>query len=232
MQAQVMEPLLAKTARVFARGDAGLEFDYASGIGGKTNAQVIPETTLEAGLYSRLEVLVRFPLLRVVSRQESVIGGGQVALGARYRLPGPGTRKFVISLQTILEAPTGDSRLVGNATQIMPAVMADWRPGRVIAVYSNAAVDRPVGGSGPRFTLFEFQDAVTVRTSRRIAAALEVAGSTNVPSGRTQAAALPEVLVRLGRHFELKAGFQRGLNRATNANGVRAQVAWFRGRRE
>ena len=232
MQAQVAEPLLTKTARVFAPSDTGLEFDYATAIGGRTNAQVIPEITLEAGLFSRLEALVRFPLLRVVSRQESVIGGGQLAIGARYRLPAPGTNSLAISLQAMVEAPTGDSRLVGNATQIMPGVMADWRPGRGIAVYSNFIFDRLLGGSVPRFTLAEFQDAVTVRTSRRIVAVFEIAGSTNLLTGRTQIAALPEVVFRAGRHFEWKAGFQKGLNAVTEAYGLRAQVAWFRGRRE
>jgi hypothetical protein len=125
--AQVAEPILTKTAIPFAPGSGALKLDYAGGIGqSRGTSQVIPEGNLEAGVAPGLEVLIRFPLLRVQAIPEgpAVIGGGQLAIGARYLLAGSAERTNAISVQAIIEAPTGDSQLVGNATQVMPGGLA------------------------------------------------------------------------------------------------------------
>jgi hypothetical protein len=131
IHAQVAEPILTKSAIPFGAGAGSVKIDYAGGIGqAGGSSQVIAEGTLEMGLRDGLEVFSRFPLLRVNLKPQhnTVIGGGQLAMGARYLLTGGADRPYGVSLQVTVEAPTGDTRLVGNATQVMPAVLGYWRP--------------------------------------------------------------------------------------------------------
>ncbi len=81
---------------------------------GGGNSQVKPEGTLEVGLSEGWEVLALFPLLRVnlQPQHDTVIGGGQLAIGVRYLLTGGADRSYAVSVQATVEAPTGDTRLV------------------------------------------------------------------------------------------------------------------------
>jgi hypothetical protein len=234
IRAQIAEPILTKSALPFEPGAGAIKLDYAGGIGqGSGRSQAIPEGTLEIGVSSGWELLARFPLLRVnLQPHETVIGGGQLALGARYLLTGGADRSYAVSVQTIVEAPTGDTRLVGNATQVMPTVLGYWRPVSQLIVYSDLTFDRSLGGGGPSVAFLEYKTAVTWRASRHFVPAVELVGSTNTIAGRTQLVALPEVIVRAGPHLEWKAGLQVGIDSVAPELGLRAQLAWFWGRRE
>jgi hypothetical protein len=234
IQAQVAEPILTKSAIPFGPGAGSVKIDYAGGIGqAGGSSQVIPEGTLEMGLRDGLEVLARFPLLRVnmKTQHNTVIGGGQLALGARYLLTGGADRPYGVSIQAIVEAPTGDTRLVGNATQVMPTVLGYWRPLRQVFVYSSLAFDRSIGGAGPSAAFLEYQSAVTWRATIHFVPTFEFVGSTNTVVGQTQLVAVPEVILRAGPHLEWKAGLQLGLNAETPVLGLRVQVSWSWGKR-
>jgi hypothetical protein len=234
IQAQVAEPILTKSAIPFGSGAGSVKMDYAGGIGQEGgSSQVIPEGTLEMGLRDGLEVLARFPLLRVnlKPQQDTVIGGGQVAMGARYLLTGGADRPYGVSVQAIVEAPTGDTRLVGNATQVMPTVLGYWRPIRQVVVYANLTFDRSIGGTGPSAAFLEYQTAVTWRATTHFVPAFELLGSTNPVAGRTQLVVVPEVILRAGPNLELKAGLQVGLNAEAPELGLRVQLGWSWGKR-
>jgi hypothetical protein len=112
---QTPEPILTRSTIPFDVGTGSLKLDYAGGIGrSRGSSQVIPEVMLEAGLQGRLEVLLRFPLLRVTGQHSSVVAGGQLAAGARYLLTGGSGHTYAFSVQTVVEAPTGDTQLVGD----------------------------------------------------------------------------------------------------------------------
>jgi hypothetical protein len=235
LQAQVAEPILTKSAIPFGTGAGGVKLDYAGGIGPEGgSSQVIPEGTLEVGVRDGLEMLARFPLLRVNlgALHDTVVGGGQLAMGARYLLTGGADRPYGLAVQGIVEAPTGDSRLVGNATQVMPTLLWYWRPIGQVFVYSNLTFDRSIGGTGPSVAFLEYQTAITWRATRHFVPAFEFVGSTNTIAGRTQLAGLPEVIFRAGPNLELKAGLQLGLNARTPELGMRVQLDWFWGKRQ
>jgi hypothetical protein len=235
LQAQVAEPILTKSAIPFGTGAGGVKFDYAGGIGPEGgSSQVIPEGTLEAGIRDGLETLARFPLLRVNlgALHDTVIGGGQLALGARYLLAGGADRPYGIAIQGMVEAPTGDSRLVGNATQVMPTLLWYWRPIGQVFVYSNLTFDHSIGGTGPSLAILEYQTAITWRATSNIVPAFEFVGSTYTIAGRTQLAGLPELIFRPGPNLELKAGLLLGLNARTPELGLRVQLGWFWGKRQ
>jgi len=234
VRAQVPEPILTKLAIPYGPGTGAVKLDYAGGIGHDSwSSQAIPEAILEVGARDGLEILSRFPLLRAnLAGDEAVVGGGQLAMGARYLLTGGVSRSYAISIQTVVEAPTGNSRIVGNATEVMPTVLADWRPTVNVATHSNFTFDRGLGGTGPRVTILEYSDAVAWQAMRHFVPAFEFVGSTNTVAGRTELVALPEVIVQPGSHLEWKAGFQLGLNAEAPRLGFRAQVAWQWGKHE
>jgi len=235
INAQIAEPILTKTAIPFVPEAGSIKLDYAGGIGrAGGNSQVIPEGAFEIGVYQRLELLARFPLLRVTgqSQDSSVIGGGQFAVGGRYLLAGGAERDYAVSVQAIVEAPTGDTRLVGNATQVMPSVFANWHPAQKIVIYSNLTVDRSLGGGVPKSAFLEYANAVAWSATSHVIPVFELAGSTNTITGRTQLVAQPEMILRTGSNLELKAEVQRGLNPQTAHTGIRAQIAWFWGTRK
>ena len=232
--AQIAEPILTKTAMPAPTGAISLKLDYAGGIGQSGGgSQVIPEAILEAGASHGLELLLRFPLLRVTRPGGyAVIGGGQLATGARYLVAGGSTRAYAVAVQAVVEAPTGNTRIVGNATQAIPEALVDWRPARQVMFHSNIAFDDALGGTGPKVAFVEHSTSVVWLATTHVSPVFEFVGSTNTTTGRTQLVAQPEAILRQGSHLELKAGLSLGVNSHTPSVGLRSQVAWFWGRRE
>jgi hypothetical protein len=234
ISAQIAEPILTKSAIPFEPEAGAVKLNYAGEIGRSGGSQVIPEATLETGVVSGLEFLVRFPLLRVTSLPgwPTIVGGGQLAIGARYLLAGGAGRNYAISVQTIVEAPTGDTRLVGNATQVMPGVLVDWHPKPQIVIHSNIIFDRSVGGTAGKSAFLEYSNAVVWVAANHFLPVFELVGSSSTITGRTQLVAQPELILPIGRHVELKGGLSLGLNSETPHIGLRTQVAWFWGKRK
>jgi hypothetical protein len=194
---------------------------------------VIPEGVLEVGVLQGLEILVRFPLLRVrlQSPGSATIGGGHLATGARRLLASGSDGAYAISAEVIVEAPTGDTRLDGNATEVTPALLAYWHPVSQFAIYSNLRFEHSIGGTGPRTAFLEYANAVAWLAKTYFEPVFEVVGSTNTISSRTQLVAQPEVVFRTGPHIELKAGVQLGLTSLTPPIGLHLQFAWLWGER-
>lgn len=234
LSAQIAEPMLTARAIPFAPGTGGLKLDYAGPIHSSTGgAQIIPEATLETGVSRNLEALARFPLLRVTppSGGPALIAGGQLAVGARYLVAGGRESPFAIAGQVIAEAPTGDGHLE-KVTQVVPGMLADWRPASSIVVHTNLSFDHSIGGGDRAKQAFlEYSQAVVWLASAHVVPALEFAGSTNTYTTRTQLVEEPEVILRLGSHLEGKAGLMFGLNPQTTRLSLRAQIECFWGRR-
>jgi hypothetical protein len=235
VRAQIAEPIQTNSAVPFEPGSGGVKLDFASGIGrGGGTSQTLPEGALQVGLLKGLEALVRFPLLRIrtPSAELAVVGGGHLAVGARYLLSGGAERRYAISSEVIVETPTGDTRLDGNATEVTSSLLAEWHPRRQLVIHSNLRFEHSFGGTGTRTAFLEYASALAWLAARHVVPALEFVGSTDTISGRTELIVQPELIFRAGPHWELKAGLQRGLNDRTPPFGVRAQVAWFWGARQ
>ena len=234
LDAQIAEPILTKSAVPFAPGAGGIKLDYAGGLGPSGGpTQIIPEATLEQGISNGLEFVLRFPLLRLSEANGStIIGGGQLAFGARQLLVGAPSAPFAVSLQAILETPTGNTRIVGDAAQVMPTLLADWRPLRRVAAHTNVTFDRSFASRVSRASFLEYATAFAWDRSARWIPVLEFVGSTNTFNMRTQAVTQPEVILRVGTHLESKAGLQLGLTSNTPSVGIRIQFAAFWGKRD
>ena len=235
VRAQIAEPIQTNSAIPFEPGSGGVKLDFASGIGrGGGASQTLPEGTLQLGLLKGLEALVRFPLLRVrmTSPELAAVGGGHLAVGARYLLSGGAERLYAISSEVIVEAPIGDTRLDGNATEVTSSLLAEWHPLSQFVIHSNLRFEHSFGGTGARTAFLEYANALAWLPTRHVVPVFEFVGSTGTISGRTELVVQPELILRAGPHWELKAGLQRGVNARTPPFGVRAQIAWFWGTRQ
>jgi hypothetical protein len=234
LRAQVAEPILTKSAAPLGPGTGAIKLEYAGGLGASGGStQAIPEATLEEGILNGLELLQRFPLIRLtVPNGSTILGGGQLAIGARRLLAGGAARAYAISLQGVVEAPTGNTRVVGDATQVMPTVLADYRFLKNIAGHANITYDRSVGRTHTRASFLEYQTALAWRPGARFTPVVEFAGSTNTFKLRTQMITQPEIILRIGRRLEWKSGLQLGLTSNTPPVGIRIQLAAFWGKRD
>jgi len=233
LHAQIAEPILAKSAVTLDAHAGAIKLDYAGGLGRSGGAtQVIPEATLEEGVLNGLELLQRFPLIRLsLPDGRTIFGGGQLAIGARRLLAG-GPAKYAISLQGLVEVPTGNTRVVGDATQVMPTVLADYRIRKELALYANLTYDRSVGRSLSRASFLEYLSALTWRPGSRFTPVVEFVGSANTLRARTQLVTQPEVILRIRKRLECKAGLQLGVNSKAPPAGIRIQLAAFWGKRD
>jgi hypothetical protein len=235
VRAQIAEPIQTNSAVFFYPGSGSVTLNFVSGIGrGGGSSQAIPESILQVGLLKGLEALVLFPVLRIrmPSPEFAVVGGGHFAAGARYLLSGGADRLYAISAEVVVETPTGDTRLDGNATEVTPSLLAEWHPLSQIVIHSNLRYERSFGGTGTRTAFLEYANVLTWLATRHVVPVFEFVGSTNTISSRTELIVQPEMIFRAGPHWELKAGLQRGLNAQTPRIGVRAEVAWFWGKRQ
>jgi hypothetical protein len=230
--AQSAEPILTWNAVPNPAGVASVKLDFVSPLGetSGTSTQAIPESRLELGLGHGLETVFQMPLLRASEPDgSSVLGGGQLSVALRYLLVGSQSSRFAMSVAGRLEVPTGDSTLVGNATQLMAMVLSEWHVSANVALLSNIAWNTSVGATTGRFANFEHSHAVVWSRNRFVMPVFEVAGTTSTVNGNSQVVVQPEVIVVPIKHLELKTGLSVALV-PTPHYGIRSQLAWIWGK--
>ena len=232
--AQFAEPILTRSALPNPAGTVSLKLDFVNSAGGTSapSGQAVPEAFVEVGLGRGFETVLQWPVLRVSEPGgASVLAGGQFSVALRYLLAGSANGRYAISVAGRLEVPTGDSAIVGNETQLMPAVLAEWHATPRLWLRSNVGWDTTVSGTTGRFAYLEDANAIVWRANPRFMPVLESVGSTNTLTGNTQRILQPEVIIAPSRRLELKAGFAVGLV-AVRGYAIRSQLAWIWGRRE
>jgi hypothetical protein len=228
VQAHHLEPISTEYALPFAPKAGTWEITYEFEREGRgANEQALPEVELEIGLFPRLQFNLGFPLLR---RKEgpgepAPVVGGRVEAGVRYLLFGGAQRRYAVSLQGGVEAPTGSSAIVGDATEIGAAIHIDRSLGRRARLHSNLGWITSIGGSERPERFFRYSHALVWMPARRWNPALEILGETETRTGETRLALQPEMIFWANRHWEIKVGVPIGLTSTTPDVGVRAQVA-------
>lgn len=191
------------------------------------NEQAIPELELELGMAPRWQINLGFPLVRVKEDpvEPAIWGGGKLELGTRYLLFGGATRSYAVSLQGTVEAPTGNSALVGDAPELGAGLFVDRYLTDRVRLHSNLSWKTSVGGTQEVERVFEYNQAVVWFATFRWIPVFELLGRTDTATGATQLAVQPEVIFYGGPHLELKVGLPVGLTATTPTIGVRAQLA-------
>ena len=232
--AQFAEPILTRTAVPNPAGTVSLKFDFVSPVEqtAGVSTQAIPESRLEVGLGRGFATVLQMPMLRVSEPAgNSVLAGGQFSVALQYLVAGSPTARYAVSVWGRLEVPTGSSAIVGNATQLMPAVLAEWHATPRLLFESNIAWNTTVGSSSGKFANFQHANAVVWLVNRHFMPVFEFAGSTNTFNGSTQLVIQPEVIVAQIQHLEFKTGFSVALLPSPHY-AIRSQVAWFWGERK
>jgi hypothetical protein len=232
--AQFAEPIFARAAAPNPAGTVSLKLDFVTPVGRDSGvrAQAVPESRMEMGLGRGFEAVFQMPFLRVPEHNGStVLAGGQFSLALQYLLAGSPAARYAISGSVRLELPSGDSTVVGNTTQVMPALLAEWRATPRLLFRSNLAWNTTISGSTGGFANFEHANAVVWLASRHFIPVVEFAGSTNTRNGNTELVVQPEVIVAEAGHLEVKAGFSVAVVPTLHYD-IRSQLAWFWGKRE
>ncbi len=181
--AQSVEPILTWNAVPNPAGMASLKLDFVSPLGetSGTSTQAVPVSRLELGLGHGLETVFQIPLLRASQPDgSSVHGGGQFSVTLRYLFLGSQSSRFAIAIAGRLEVPSGDSALVGNATQLMPMLLSEWRVNSEVSFRSNVTWNTTVGTTSGRFANFQHSHAIVWSVNRFVMPVFEVAGSTTL----------------------------------------------------
>lgn len=211
-----------------------LKLDFVSPIDPSTGttSQALPVSRLEVGLGRGWETVLQMPLLRVSDgKGDSVLAAGQFSMALQYLLAGSPGARYAISVSGRLEVPSGDSAVVGNQTQLMPSVFAEWHAAPSLLFRSNVGWNTTIAGTTARFAYLAYSDAVVWMASRHFLPVFEFAASTSTFTGDTQFVLQPEMIVAEGRYLELKAGLSVGLVPKPHY-GIRAQLGWFWGKRQ
>jgi hypothetical protein len=231
--AQFAEPIFTRTAVPNPAGTVSLKLDFVTPVAQDTGvrAQALPASRFEIGLGRGFETIFQLPVLRRAQPDgTSVLGAGQFSVGLQYLLAGLPDRKYAIAVAARLEVPTGDSALVGNTTQLMPAVLAEWRAERHLVVRSNIAWNTVVSGTTGRFANFEQSHSAAWLLNRHFTPVLEFVGSTDTRTGNSQLVFQPEIIFAYTQFLELKAGLGAQFYPEPHYD-LRMQMAWFFGKR-
>jgi hypothetical protein len=231
--AQFAEPILTWNAVPNPAGSVSMKLDFVTPLGESSgrSTQAIPEARLEMGLGHGLQTVFQMPVLRVSNPDgSSVLAAGQFSVAVRYLLAGSESSRYALAIGGRLEVSSGDSAIVGNATQLMPMLLSEWRVLPAVSLRSNLAWNTTVGSPNEKFANFQHANAVVWSLNRWVMPVFEVAGSTSTLTGTSQVAVQPEVIVAPSEHFELKAGLSVALI-PTPHYAMRSQLAWFWGKR-
>lgn len=232
--AQYAEPIFTRTAVPNPAGTVSLKLDFVTPIAqdGGVRAQALPVSRLEIGLGRGFETIFQMPVLRREQPDgSSVLGVGQFSVALQYLLAGSPDRKYAIAVSGRLEVPSGDSALVGNTTQLMPAILAEWHAARDVIFRSNIAWNTVVSGSSGRFANFQHAHSVAWAINRHFTPVFEFVGSTDTRTGSSQFVIQPEIIFAYTQFLELKAGLSSQFYPERHYD-LRMQVAWFFGKRQ
>ena len=222
------EPISTEFALPFQpkAGNLKLFYEYERE-GPGASEEAIPEVELELGIAPRWQINLGYPLFRIRDGTEKppTVVGGKLEFGARYLLFGGATRSYAVSLHGMAEAPTGNPRVVGDASELGAGLFVDRYLSDRVRLHSNFGWRTTVGGMQDVERMLEYNSAVVWLATLRWIPVLEILGRTNTPGGNTELAVQPEVIFYAGPHVELKVGVPVGLTSTTPGIGVRAQIA-------
>lgn len=222
------EPISTEFAAPFEPGEGNLQlnFEYLRN-GPGAGEYALPEYDFELGLVPRFEINMGYPLVgsKAGPGQPFTMGGGKLDIGGRLLLFGGETQSYAVSFQGTVTAPTGDSRLVGDAPELSGGIFIDHSISDRVFTHSNFSWGSTIGGKQEPERVFEYHNAVVWFATFHWLPVFELLGDTETSSGRTELAAQPEAIYHVNSHLEVKFGVPLGLTATTPRIGARAQIA-------
>jgi hypothetical protein len=227
-----LEPISTQFARPFAPRTGSLQILYDYQRGDAFARHLIPAAELELGIFRRAQISVEMPLVRWdFYGGASTTTGGRLEIAGRYLLWDSEKKRFAISFNAFVEAPTGNRRINGDATEAGFALHFDREFGKRVLFHGNYGWATSIGGSEERERVIDYRSAFVFPVSRRWSPTVEFLGQTDTATGRTEFTVQPEMICYLSPHWEAKLGVPLGVTRGSPGVGVRVQVAWIFGSR-
>ncbi len=235
LKAHRLEPISTEFAAPFEPRTGSIEIGYAYERfeSGRHTRHLIPEVEFELGLTSRTQVSFEMPEMREKFVDEpATVGAGHLEVGFRYLVAGGSLKRYSISLNPRVEAPTGNRRIAGDATEVGLFLHFDKELGERVVLHGNYGWSSTVGGTESPERLFRYHSAAVFLATLRWNPVVEILGSTDTARGTTELAIQPEIIFWAGPHLELKLGLPVGLTGSSPGIGVQAQIAIIFGRKD
>lgn len=231
-EAHRLEPISTQFARPFAPRTGSLQFNYDYQRRHDVFTHLIPEAEFELGIFRSVQVSLAMPLIRREEKgSATTAAGGHLEIGARYLLWGGEKKPYAVSFNAFVEAPTGNRRISGDATEAAFALNFDREFGKRVLFHGNYGWSTSIGGSEERERVLDYRSAFVFPVSLWWNPTVELLGQTDTATGHTEFLVQPEMIYYLSSHWEMKVGVPLGVTHGSSRVGVRAQVAWIFGSR-
>ncbi len=231
-EAHRLEPISTQFARPFAPRTGSLQILYDYQRRDALSRHFIPEVELELGIFRRAQISLEILLIRWdVSGGPATTAGGHLEIATRYLLWDSEKKRFAISFNAFVEAPTGNRRISGDATEAGFALHFDHEFGKRVLFHGNYGWSTSIGGSEERERVIDYRSAFVFPVARRWSPTVELLGRTDTATGHTEFTVQPEMIYYVSPHWEAKVGVPLGVTRGSPSVGVRAQLAWIFGGR-
>ncbi len=218
------EPINTEFAAPFALRAGNLQFGFQYFRDGG-NYDVAP-IAFEYGFARRMQFSIEAPLTRLDSPGNTFVRPGNIEVGYRYLLAGDNERKFALSINPRLVAPSGDKRVADRAWEGGLFLHLDTHPWDRLWTHTNLGYETPFAGFEDKTKDFVYRFAAMYEAHEHLQPVLEVIGDHEYLTRTSRTAIVPELIFCPSHHWELKGGVPFGLTHDTPHVGVQLQVTW------
>lgn len=218
------EPINTEFAAPFALHAGNLQFGFQYLRNGG-NYDAVP-MAFEYGFAPRMQFSIEAPLTRLDAPGNTFIRPGNIEFGYRYLLAGSNERRFALSINPHLTAPTGDKVVAERAWEAGLFLNLDTHLHERFWTHTNIGYETPFAGFEQKTKDFVYRFAAMYEAHERVQPVLELMGDHEYLTGTSRAAIVPEVIFAPNHRWEVKAGLPLGLTRETPNVGLQLQVTW------
>lgn len=225
-EAHRLEPINTEFASPFDPGTGNVQigYEYLRTANFFTRQQV-PVLQLEYGFAPRFQFAVEFPVLRNHFRGEPAqTGAGNTEFSLRYLLAGGQEYSYALSINAVVEAPTGDRAVAEHAVTVGGRLHFDKSFGESLFAHFNVGYLTSVSRFDEKEKSLEYSAALVWAATLRWNPGFEVVGRKQL-GGESNLGLIPELIYYVGPHMEVKFGLPVGVTSTTPDIGFQAQVA-------
>lgn len=221
-----LEPINTEFASPFEPGTGNVQIGYQYfRTAGFFTEQQIPLLQLEYGFAPRFQFTVGFPVLRnKFTGEPARTGAGNFEFSLRYLLAGGLEQSYALSVNAIVEAPSGDAAVAERATAVGGRIHFDKSFGEAVFTHFNFGYRTSVNRFVEKEKSIEYSGALVWAATLRWNPGMELVGKKQL-GGSSEVALVPELIYYVGPHLELKFGLPVGLTSSTPGFGIQAQIA-------
>ncbi len=218
------EPINTQFAAPFELGAGNLQFGFQYFHHGG-NYDAVP-FDFEYGFARRMQFGIDAPLTRLDADGNTYVRPGNIGFSYRYLLAGSNERKFALSINPELTAPTGDKRVAERSWDGGLFLHLDTHLTDHFWTHTNIGYETPFASFEQKTKDFVYRFAAMYGGNEHIQPVLELVGDHEYAFDTSRTALVPEVILAPSHHWEFKVGVPLGLTRETPNVGAQFQITW------